>query len=223
MVIKFIFFDAGGTLLRTARKVGVIYAEVASHYGWQGDGEFLHRSFIHTWKQMKPRDPQEGARVMDDKGWWKEVVRRTWSVYPQMPQDFPFDDYFEEVYTLFERADLWRLFPEVEETLQRLKSKGMSCGVLSNWDRRLRAILDGLALSPYFEQIIISSEVGVEKPHPMIFQLAQKRVHFKPEEIVLIGDDEYFDGAARNQGWHAEIVERPEKSLDLILEKLLII
>lgn len=221
MNIKFIYFDAGGTMLRTAKPVGQIYADIAQHYGWSADGEFLQKSFLHAWRAMKPRDPVEGARVRDDKLWWKTLVKRTWSVYSQMPDYFPFDDYFEEVYQVFERPEMWRLYPEVEECLCALKNKGLALGVLSNWDRRLRGILQGLEIMDYFCEIVISSEVGVEKPHPHIFDIAQKRTGFISESVLLIGDDKLFDQqGAESVGWKVEIVNRPHQTIDTILAKL---
>jgi putative hydrolase of the HAD superfamily len=218
---KVIFFDVGGTLIRPARPVGCYYAEMASHYGIQADAEILQEGFKFAWKEMKPRDPVHGPRVQDDKGWWKSLVRLAWT-HANLPEAFPFDDYFEELYRWFERPEVWRLFPEVEDCLRDLKTKGFRLGVLSNWDRRLRTILNGMELSDYFEEMIISSEVGVEKPHGKIFEIALERFKIGPSQAMLIGDDPDFDEAgARAAGWDYAVLRRPEFDLRDALAKML--
>ncbi len=216
--IRVVFFDAGGTLIRTAAPVGHYYALVASHYGLHADEEALQKGFKRAWLEMKPRDPVQGARVMDDQAWWKGLVRRSWQGQG-MPADFPFEDYFQEVYALFARPELWRIYPDALLALDMLHVKGLRCGVLSNWDRRLRAILEGLDLSRHFEHLVISSEVGVEKPHPLIFQRAQELFGIQASEALLLGDDDLFDGeGGRRAGWRLGLLQRPETDLMDVLE-----
>lgn len=218
---KVIFFDAGGTLIRPAREIGWYYSEMASHYGVQADAGMLTEGFRQAWREMKVRDPVEGARIRDDKEWWKSLVRSIWGCV-ELPEAFPFDDYFEELYQWFERPEVWRIFPEVEGCLQELQRSGYRLGILSNWDKRLRTILSGLELAGYFEEMIISSEVGVEKPHSRIFEIALERFQIRPEEAVLIGDEHQFDGAgAISAGWSHVVLKRPEIDLRDALEKML--
>jgi putative hydrolase of the HAD superfamily len=218
---KVIFFDVGGTLIRPAQKVGFYYVQMASHYGVRAEAGLLHEGFKRAWEKMKPRDPVEGARVQDDKAWWKSLVRLAW-VDVNLPDTFPFDDYFEELYQCFERPEVWRIYPEVEGCLLQLKEKGYRLGILSNWDRRLRTILSGLELSPYFEEMIISSEVGVEKPHRKIFDLALERFQIEASQALLIGDEVEFDAmGAQAVGWQYALVDRPEIDLTAALDKLL--
>jgi putative hydrolase of the HAD superfamily len=43
-------------------------------------------------------------------------------------------------------------------------------------------------LNPYFENVIISEDVGVNKPNPRIFEYALERAKAKKEESIMIGD-----------------------------------
>lgn len=216
-----VFFDAGGTLLRTARPVGETYVRVAGHYGIEADAEEIHQGFLRAWKELKPRDPVEGARVMDDRAWWREVVRQSWAE-ASLPGSFPFDAYFEEVYAVFERPELWRVYPEVEGVLHTLRDRGVRCGILSNWDRRLRTVLQSLELAPFFDTMVISSEVGAEKPHPRIFRAAEAASGRDAERLVLWGDDPDMDAAgARAAGWRVDLVDRPRRDLADLLADLL--
>ncbi len=82
----------------------------------------------------------------------------------------------------------WRPFSDVVDTLEKLKEAGCVVGVVSNAEICLRSILDENGLTRYFNALIISEEVGVEKPDPLIFQVALDRLEFTPEECVHIGD-----------------------------------
>lgn len=46
----------------------------------------------------------------------------------------------------------------------------------------------GLSLS-YFKNIILSDEVGVNKPHPGIFRFALEKAGTSPEKAIMIGDN----------------------------------
>jgi FMN phosphatase YigB (HAD superfamily) len=68
----------------------------------------------------------------------------------------------------FERL---KLYPETLSTLKKLKEQGYKLAVISNWGMNLKDVLDHFKLTPYFDVIIGSEEVRVEKPNPKIFQI----------------------------------------------------
>ena len=59
--------------------------------------------------------------------------------------------------------------------------------------------LDNTGLRPFFDQIILSDEVGYLKPHPGIFTCALNRLSATPSSAIMIGDNFEADicGAAR--------------------------
>ena len=62
-------------------------------------------------------------------------------------------------------------------------------GVISNFDGRLRFILEHLGISKFFNQVFISSELGADKPHPEIYQRALELIQFNPADALHVGDD----------------------------------
>ena len=73
--------------------------------------------------------------------------------------------------------------------LTHLRQRGFSLAVLSNFDFRLRSLLNQLELASNFDIIVVSGELGIEKPDPKIFDVILK--HFdltNPTEILHIGD-----------------------------------
>jgi REG-2-like HAD superfamily hydrolase len=217
-----VFFDAAGTLVRAAEPIGQTYAKLAWHYGVRADAELIHRGFKTAWKTF--HDPASSAERPQRSSyeWWKALVRETWKIHP-LPESFPFEDYFAELVEVFGRPELWRTFPEVERVLQRLRSEGIRCGVLSNWDARLRLVLSGQELAEYFDTVVISGEVGFEKPDPGMFLKAQEMAGVGAGEAMLIGDDPLMDGkGATDAGWKVELVHRPHRNLEMILDDLIL-
>ena len=91
-------------------------------------------------------------------------------------------------------------------------------GVISNFDKRLRTIFGRLDLTRFFEKIIISSEAGVDKPDPRIFEQALFAMNLQPAMAIHVGDDPVRDWhAAAAAGMHVFRLNPPENSLaDLV-------
>jgi putative hydrolase of the HAD superfamily len=61
-------------------------------------------------------------------------------------------------------------------------------GVASNFDGRLRTVLNGIAEHRLLDGLIISSEVGWRKPALQFFVAVAARLALEPREILFIGD-----------------------------------
>lgn len=85
--------------------------------------------------------------------------------------------------------NLWRrMMPSTPAVLQQLRSCGLTLGVISNSDGRINAILQQCGIAQFFDIIIDSHEVGVEKPDPGIFTLALRRLQAQPQQALYVGD-----------------------------------
>ena len=108
---------------------------------------------------------------------------------------------------------MWQLYPEVPEVLEQLRPH-FELAVVSNFDDRLRLILQHLGISKYFSYIFISSELGADKPDPEIFRRAVKVMHLDPNEVLHVGDDPERDWqAAAAAGLSVFQLDRPRNSL----------
>ena len=63
-------------------------------------------------------------------------------------------------------------YPESEDVLRRLREMGIKVYVVSNCNVLLVEVLEDLGWMGYFDGVIASGEVGVEKPDPRIFEEA---------------------------------------------------
>jgi 2-haloacid dehalogenase len=68
-------------------------------------------------------------------------------------------------------------FPEVPETLRRLKAAGMRTAILSNGSpRMLDAVVKGAGLDGLLDAVLSVETAGIYKPHPKVYQLAVDRL-----------------------------------------------
>ncbi len=72
--------------------------------------------------------------------------------------------------------------------LGRLRSAGLRLGVVSNSDGRVEEALEAAGLRQYFDVVVDSALVGVEKPDPRIFHAALAALGVAPEEALYVGD-----------------------------------
>jgi putative hydrolase of the HAD superfamily len=103
----------------------------------------------------------------------------------------------------------YRAYPDAVPCLRALRAAGHQLALVSNFDRWLRDVLDGTGLTGLFDTVVISSEVGLEKPEPEIFALACERLGRPPQECVFVGDSVVIDvEGAQEAGLHPVLLDR---------------
>ena len=211
--IKAVYFDAAGTLIKPARRVGESYAAVAEKYGKTvTPGELFARFRVCFDGAPRLAFPNAGADQIGrlERDWWKKLVGQVFEPFGRFDN---FDDYFTELFDYFAEPNAWALFPEVLDTLAALKQRGVTLAVISNFDSRLVRILDGLGIGPWFADVFVSSRVGYAKPDRRIFDVALSRHGLLAENAIHVGDSEANDlHGARNAGLKALLIDRKPAS-----------
>ena len=208
-----IFFDAVGTLFYLTKTVGDHYALVGREAGLTLDAQQLDRAFLTAWRRMPPRAAIDGPRENDDKGWWRELVDLVLDEVAPSLGEFDRDNFFEVAYEHFAEAGVWALYPEVFSVLEKLEPQ-FQLAVISNFDGRLRFILEQLGISKFFAHIFISSEIGADKPDREIYRRALKFMNLKPDQVLYVGDDPDRDWkAATAAGLSVFQLDREKNSL----------
>ena len=211
-MIRAILFDAAGTLFFLTKTVGEHYAYVGREVGLDLDAQKLESAFHAAWQQMPRRPAIDGPRKNDDKGWWRELVGRVFDQVAPSVNELDRDNFFEVAYEHFAEPDVWELYPEVPDVLEELRSR-FQLAVISNFDGRLRFILQHLGISSYFSYIFISSELGADKPDPEIFRRVLNLIDLNGNEVLHVGDDPERDwNAASAAGLSVFRLDRPRNS-----------
>ena len=205
-----VLLDMGGTLIEARPTVPEVYARVLSRWGEPMTPNQVAPVFQEVWTELTQLHPRGLDRYHQLKGgeweWWGEFLRR---VLARLVHPAPWEPVLRELFDAFADPSLWHVFPEVAEVLGRLRSEGLRLAVVSNWDSRLPSLLGNLGLAPFFDEVLVSSLEGVEKPGTEIFRRAAERLGVAATECLHAGDSPLDDyRGAESAGMRAVLVDR---------------
>ncbi|HEX8167648.1 MAG TPA: phosphoglycolate phosphatase [Beijerinckiaceae bacterium] len=104
-------------------------------------------------------------------------------------------------------ARLTRPYPQVPETLARLRQTGLRLAVVTNKPHAVTlAILDALELSPFFDAVVGGDTLPLRKPDPAPLRHAMAALGAAPAETLMVGDNRHDVEAARAAGMRAAVV-----------------
>jgi putative hydrolase of the HAD superfamily len=199
MDIRALLFDVNGTLIDIETDEGLeeIYRAIAHFLTYQGIA-------LHRWEvrdlyfqimQQQRADSAETFAEFDVVEVWREFLRNKASDYTRsLPSEkrehLPL--LLAELHRGIARKRL-RLYPQVQETLDQLRSH-YRLGVVSDAQSAYAVPeLYALGLLKYFNAIIVSGDYGYRKPDPRLFQKALDALQVRPEQAIYVGNDSYHD------------------------------
>jgi putative hydrolase of the HAD superfamily len=197
--IRAITFDVGGTLLEPRPSVGAIYAAVAAERGWRNLSiAQLNANFAAAWRKKIAFDYSTDA--------WRQIVEES---FTGLVDRAAVHDFFDELYMRFEQPASWAVYDDVRPAMDRLRQRAIRLAVISNWDLRLRPLLNRIGLATCFDAILISAEVGAAKPASRIFDEAARQLKVAQQEMLHVGDSQREDvQGARAAGLAAVRIDR---------------
>ena len=189
--VKTVTFDVGYTIIFPSESVGTSYQRELAKHGYDLCPDRLENSFFQSW--LRHVTESQGLIY----GTTEAHAVETWSKLLQnMLTHFPSQQFCPKtvstaarnIYDNFASAGAWKIHPNWENVFRLCKQQGWKVGLLSNWDLRLRKLLEELGLSRMVDFQVISAEHGVEKPDFKIFQTAADKAGCKVSEILHVGD-----------------------------------
>jgi putative hydrolase of the HAD superfamily len=192
-MIQAVFFDVGNTLLFPYPSVSHVVKEILAEEG--------HVHDLHAIDEYMPLvDDYYEDRYREDDTFWtdEDETSAVWvGMYSLLCRKLGIDADAERialrVYDEFGRAERWRAYDDVAPAFRRIRDRGIKVGLISNWDRRLAKIFDGLGLSSFVDTVVSSADVGLRKPDPRIFELALERLEVGAAQAAHVGDHYYAD------------------------------
>jgi putative hydrolase of the HAD superfamily len=163
----------------------------------------FRRIFAQAEPMVFPEAAPEEIPALE-REWWQRIVRATFLAADSTQRFSDFDAFFERLWARFAAPDSWLLRVGSRELLARLRARGLRTGVVSNFDRRLPGILEGLGLAAQLDAIVLPSDARAAKPDRRIFALALERIGVEAAEALFVGDDSQRDlEGARAMGLQA--------------------
>lgn len=194
---KAVFFDAGDTLLTIpgARETMRRYlADNAFHRTEEEIGERFDAAFRLLYYN-KPVLGNELCSPESDRAFWVNLyghMLNELGAREQIEEEL-IHRWCHEMYDLFVSPEQYVLFEDVRDTLEALQARGYRMAIVSNFAPTLRGILRYMEIEPYFDPIIVSTEVGLEKPNPAIFRVALEQSGLSANEVLYVGDHDKND------------------------------
>ena len=103
-----------------------------------------------------------------------------------------------------------RPYPEVAQSLQRLRDAGLRLAALTNSTApTAEAQLTYAGLRDHFEQVISADEIHCFKPAPEVYHLAASRMSVEPGQMRLVAAHDWDVTGALRAGCVAVFVARP--------------
>lgn len=180
-----VFFDAVGTLLHPDPPAPAVYAAVGRRSGSRLDEAAIAARFRAAFRRQEEADRTAGLRTDEARevARWRAIVREV------LDDVLDTERCFQELYAHFAKADAWRCEPETAEVLAALASRGHVLGIASNFDHRLRGLVENLPAFRSVRYLVISSEIGWRKPAPEFFAEMCRQAGAPREQVLYVGDD----------------------------------
>jgi FMN phosphatase YigB (HAD superfamily) len=216
-----VLFDLGNTLLYFNANPGEIYPEMDRrllseliNLGYRLDSESFLQDFVRMAKYADDLGEETLVEIPT-----AEIVRTLLENhgYPDVPES-DLRQVLAGFYSVSQQH--WMLEVDALPVLQELKQTGYRLGIISNASDTADVLwlLTNRGLVGFFEQVWISSEIGLCKPHPEIFKRATEYFQTPASQIAFVGDTLTTDilgstTAGMQSIWISRRADRPENHL----------
>lgn len=213
MKYKAVFFDLGGTLIKTV-EVPEIFRRILGTYGVVVTKDRILEAHIANEEEL---DLEKGLVELGYSFWRQWNVRLLNRLGIGNNVEF-LAEKIDELW--WKSADL-QFYPDAMETLTQLKSKQVKLGVVTNCVKKdYDQILQRLVAESYFDVVVGIDSCNKSKPDSEIFLYAADRLQLRPSEILFVGDsvERDYEGATR-VGFKSLLIDRKgnaSKSVDSI-------
>ena len=159
-------------------------------------GSLTESGLLLDWDSFKQAYREAAFRFINEAhSTGKETHNRFWisTALTSLNQAIPPDDpciskAVEAYFSAF--FDYCRPVPGTREMLAKLKGT-YRLGLLSNFTHApaIKNLMERMGLTPYFQALLVSGEIGFRKPHPMVFELLAEKLGIEKHYILYVGDD----------------------------------
>lgn len=165
--------------------------------------------------------PENDYSKMTGEKWWDFMINKIYNDYISLGVNSDVARLAaSRVPDIIKNADNYILYDDTVYVLQKTIDKGYKNVLLSNNYPDLIDVVNRLGLSEYFDDIIVSSQIGYDKPRKEIFDYA--KLKYPNEKYIMIGDNVKADIAGgNNAGMKTVLVHRGlNSSADICCDNL---
>ncbi len=180
--VRTLLLDVGGVLVRPSF---TRVAEALRAHGVEASAAALAAAENPVKRQLD-RPPTAALASDEERGWeYFDAILQRVGVTPSAATR----QALLQVKAWHDRHNAWdEVLPGVREALACFRERGLAMAVVSNANGTVAALLQRLSLAAYFQAVVDSTVVGVEKPDPRIFEIALRRLGAAAATAVHVGD-----------------------------------
>jgi len=132
--------------------------------------------------------PNEDYSTLIGNKWWDFMNNKIFSDYISLGVDSEIaKQAVDKVRSIIKNPDNYKLYSDTVEVLKNSTEKGNTNVILSNNYPDLEEVVTALNLTKYFDRIIVSANIGYDKPRKEIFDIAKSC--YPNEKYIMIGDN----------------------------------
>lgn len=132
------------------------------------------------------------CKLTGDK-WWEFMNTKFYNDYIRLgvKSDIA-EKAVKQIRDIIKSKSNYKLYSDAIATLKSVVEKGHKNVILSNNYPDLSDVIKALDLDKYFDKIIVSANIGYDKPRPEIFEYA-KNLYPNYNDFIMIGDNPNAD------------------------------
>ena len=199
-----VLFDAGDTLLAPAPSFQGRFVAVAADQGLPLEEAAVDAAIAAAVRAAAW--PEDWTDPATQRAFWMGFYREILTSLGHVDDGLQLA---EALFASFSDPASYELFDDVRPALEELTGRGLTLGVVSNFEPWLADILALQEIDHLFATVAISGVLGVAKPDPGIFEAALAEAGADPSATVHVGDQPANDvAAARAVGITPVLIDR---------------
>ena len=186
--LECVLFDAVDTLLAPAPSFQGRFVAVAAEHGVP-----LEEAAVDAALAAAAREaawPEDWTDPATQRAFWLGFYREVLGSLGHTTEELA-----EALFLAFSDPAGYRLFDDVRPALDELARRGITLGLVSNFEPWLDEVLAIQGITDRFAAVAISGTLGVAKPDPRIFKAALDEAGADPAATVHVGDQPVNDVA----------------------------
>ncbi len=183
--ISCVFLDVVGTILQPHSPVNETYYHFGNKHGSSKSTDFIKSAFESAFVLEELKDAKNAYKTDEfrESERWRNIVA---ACFPDLKNpDLCFKDLFEH----YAKPNSWSIPLGVSTLLDHLDCNLIPWGIASNFDFRLKDIIEKKAEFNRCKWQVISSVVGYKKPSHLFFQHLLTASGFPANKILMVGDN----------------------------------
>ena len=197
--IKAIIFDAYGTLFDVNSAAEKCKSKIGDK--WESFANYWRTTQLeYTWLRSMMERHKDFWKITEDS---LDKAMKVFEIDASMKNEL---------------LDLYKIlspYPEVKDTLQKLKDKNYKLAILSNGTPELLdELVNSNNLKNLFDDIFSIEEVGIFKPSSKVYDIPIKKYNIKKNEVAFLSSNTWDVSGGGNYGYNSIWVNRNKNIFD---------